>query len=405
MLWGVTALLVAFSAMLLARNAGVDAGENPSTDLTKWFTLGVAMSFATAGALIASQQPRNLIAWFALVMGGLMLAFRDLGIGVAIETCIVTPERGCVVEFAVLADAAWFALVTVGLAGLFFLFPRGELGSGWRRWLLLAIGLTALVGVVTTLFGSDVYSLAGFANPWHIENADWIGTVGDALVFPVIILLAIAVADFVVRTTRARGTERQQYKWLAAAAVAVLVGMVLTISGNYAGIDLGFVLAVAIASIPLAITIAILRYRLYDIDRLVNRTVVYIIVVAALAAFYALVVSASALLLPTASNDLAIAATVLIAAALFNPLRRRVQTSVDRRFYRSRYNTQLIAQGFTDQIRDEVDPNAIVSGWIDVVSETVQPECAGVWIRDDLETEWRPPSYLPGDRREHRGWA
>lgn len=275
---------------------------------------------------------------------------------------------------------------TVGLAGLFLLFPRGELGSGWRRWLLLAIGVAAVVGVVTTLFDSGVYSLAGFANPWHIESAAWIGTVGDALVFSLTILLATAVADFVVRTIRARGTERQQYKWLAAAAVAALIGMVLTFSGHYAGIDLSVVWTVAIALIPIAAMIAITRHHLYDIDRIVSRTVSYALVVGLLAVVYAGLVSLATVVLPT-DSALAVAGATLAVAPLFNPLRIRVQNRVDHRFNRSRYNSQIVFDEFAASLREHTDLDGVTSGLIDVVIQTMQPTAAGVWVKHEQHVE------------------
>ena len=137
---------------------------------------------------------------------------------------------------------------------------------------------------------------------------------------------------------------------------------------------------IAFAALTTAIVFAIFRYQLYDIDIIVNRTVVYGAVVAILAALYTALVSTAALL-PRSDNDLILVASVLIAAAVFNPLRRRIQSFVDTRFYRSHYDVRHITESFAERIRDEVDPVAISVAWIDVVTETLQPDAVGVWIK------------------------
>jgi uncharacterized membrane protein len=137
----------------------------------------------------------------------------------------------------------------------------------------------------------------------------------------------------------------------------------------------------SLISIPVAATLAILRYRLYDIDRIISRTLSYAIVVALLAAVFAGVVTLAGSLLQTES-DLAVAGSTLAVAALFNPLRRRVQTMVDHRFNRSRYDAERVMDGFTGHLRDEVDPERVVRGLVSVVEETMHPSSAGVWVRD-----------------------
>ncbi|MGH8949070.1 MAG: hypothetical protein ACRDXF_09460, partial [Acidimicrobiia bacterium] len=133
--------------------------------------------------------------------------------------------------------------------------------------------------------------------------------------------------------------------------------------------------------VPVSIAVAITRYRLYEIDRLVSRTVSYLLVVGLLAAVFIGAVTAAGSLLQT-DSDLAIAASTLAVAALFNPLRRRVQVWVDRRFNRSRYDASKVMDGFSGSLRDEVDPDRVVEGWVGVVSATMQPASAGVWVRE-----------------------
>ena len=128
---------------------------------------------------------------------------------------------------------------------------------------------------------------------------------------------------------------------------------------------------------------AVLRYRLYEIDRIVSRTVSYALVVGLLAGAFLGVVALMSSLLPEESSDLAVAGSTLVVAALFNPLRRRVQGGVDRRFNRQRYDAQRVMDGFAFSLRDRVDPEEVMTGWVDVVSSTMQPDSIGMWVRDD----------------------
>jgi hypothetical protein len=141
-------------------------------------------------------------------------------------------------------------------------------------------------------------------------------------------------------------------------------------------------ITVSITAIPIAATLAILRYRLYDIDRIISRTVTYAIVIALLALVYALGVTALTSLLDT-DSPLTVAGSTLAAAALFNPLRRRVQRGVDHRFNRTRYDAERVMATFTGSLRDEVDPDRVVQGWVSVVDDTMHPASAGVWVRGD----------------------
>jgi hypothetical protein len=153
--------------------------------------------------------------------------------------------------------------------------------------------------------------------------------------------------------------------------------------GQEIGVDLGWAWSIGVASIPVAVTMAITRHRLYEIDRLISRTVSYTIVVALLAVVFAGVVTLAGSLLQTES-DLAIAASTLAVAALFNPLRRRVQALVDHRFNRSRYDAERVMNRFSESLRDEVDPDRVVGGWVSVAIETMKPVFAGVWVRGKL---------------------
>jgi hypothetical protein len=150
--------------------------------------------------------------------------------------------------------------------------------------------------------------------------------------------------------------------------------------GNEIGVDLGWAWSIGVASIPVAVTMAITRHRLYKIDRLISRTVSYALIIGLLAAVYALGLTGLSTLLD-AESPLVVAASTLAAAALFNPLRRRVQAIVDHRFNRSHYDAEVVVSVFTGSLRDEVDPKRLLGGWIAVVEETMHPVSAGVWVR------------------------
>jgi hypothetical protein len=194
----------------------------------------------------------------------------------------------------------------------------------------------------------------------------------------------LAAVSLIVRYRRQRGVERLQIKWFAFAVVNVIVLMtareILEGSVPIPPVIWDLLFGVSVLALPIAIGASVMRYRLYEIDRIVSRTVSYALVVGLLAAVFFVVVTALTSVLPGGS-DLAVAASTLAVAALFNPLRRRIQLWVDRRFNRSRYDAQKVMNGFASSLRDRVDPDAVVDGWVGVVSETMHPSAAGVWVR------------------------
>jgi hypothetical protein len=189
----------------------------------------------------------------------------------------------------------------------------------------------------------------------------------------------------VARFRQAGLVERQQIKWLLAAtsilAVAYLAGAISDDSSE----AVWWAVSLGVAAIPISILFAVLRYRLYDIDRILSRTVSYVIVIGLLGAVYALGLTALTSVLD-AESPLAVAASTLAVAALFNPLRRRVQAGVDRRFNRSRYDAQQVMDQFSGSLRQDVDPDTVVEGWVGVVSDTMHPTSISVWVRNDFGT-------------------
>jgi hypothetical protein len=192
-----------------------------------------------------------------------------------------------------------------------------------------------------------------------------------------------SVAAFVVRFRTGSFEERHQLKWPlgAVALFGVVYGATAIGSSFTTGGLADLVFGLSLAGLPVAVAIAVLRYRLYEIDRIISRTVSYAAVVAFLALLFFGVVTALSSLLQ-AESDLAIAGSTLAVAALFNPVRRRVQVWVDRRFNRSRYDTQRVMDRFAGSLQDRVDSEGLVEGWVDVVSETMQPASVAVWVRE-----------------------
>jgi hypothetical protein len=206
-----------------------------------------------------------------------------------------------------------------------------------------------------------------------------------AVLLPLFMLLFVAVilciAALVRRFRRSRGVERLQIKWIAYASGLYAVGVFLDSNFVYKPFEIVDVLL--LNTIPVAAGVAVFRYRLYDIDLLINRTLVYALTTAAIgAAFFAGIVMLQSVLRPmTGGSEVAVAVSTLASFALFQPFRRRIQTAVDRRFYRSKYDAERTLDAFSARLRDEVDLDAVRGGLLDAVRDTVQPARASVWLR------------------------
>jgi hypothetical protein len=284
---------------------------------------------------------------------------------------------------------AWGAFPVFGLTFTFtlLLFPTGRLLSpAWRPIAWLA-ALTITVQTVLAAFGPSLmvgYEQRVIPNPIGITGLPdpEQGAVG-ALLISLLLLCAVAgCLSLVIRFRRARGEERQQLKWFAYAAavmvVSVLVGTLLVPAGSNLGAGL------LIALLPVAAGIAILRYRLYDIDRLINRTLVYGLLTALLAGIYASVVLVLGQVFGGLGKDppsWAVAGATLAVAALFQPARRRIQQVVDRRFNRRKYNATKTVEAFSLRLRDEVDLDTLSAELLAVANQTMQPTTASLWLR------------------------
>lgn len=347
-------------------------------------TLGVliaAVTWVVVGAVLTYKVPSNSVGILALVAGSAWVLYL---FGRGYGSASLGADGGYPGAYLFAWVGAWTgALLPIGVSLLILVYPTGRPKGRWR---LLAI--PPLAAVLSTIAGA--VTLWGVPLPILIDDQAVSAVESYVLVdmgFIVGFVSAVPAAlSVVMRFRRAGSVERLQIKWLLAAAclfaAVYLVGVVTDDSNEAAW----WLLSGALAAIPLAIIFAVLRYRLYDIDRILSRTISYVIVLAVLGGVYAAGLSLMTSLLPS-DSPLAVAASTLTAAALFNPLRRRVQHWVDRRFNRSRYDAQRVVDTFAGSLREDLDPDAVVTGWVSVVSETMQPDAVSVWVRNDLGTQ------------------
>jgi len=378
------AALIAFAYLLPA------LGASPGSDrlFESIFTLMI-LTYATVGAVVATRRPENAIGWifsaFALCAALLAAAaeyaeFDPVGPSVSLPA------------YAIAAwIAEWIALPTFGLiVFVLLLFPTGRaLSSRWRggSW-FAAAAFTAAALCAAFKPGRLGETSREADNPLAVG-----GVGGEALEAAAPAAEALAVAALIVGATamvlrfrRSRGDERLQLKWLACAGGLGASGLAVSILGDTAGVSLEplfYASFLALALLPVAAGVAILRYRLYEIDRVINRALVYGALTATLAAGYLACVLVFQLVLSPLTDDLATAASTLAVAALFRPARARIQAAVDRRFYRRRYDAARTLEAFGGRLRDELDLEALGADLRGVVRDTVQPTHVSLWLRGD----------------------
>jgi hypothetical protein len=338
--------------------------------------------FAVVGALITFRRPRNPVGWLCLTVG-LGFALEGALWGAALYGFAHPDLVPMPAILAVVGDAFVMPSLFLMTTLLLLLFPDGSLPSPRWRWVAwLSAGLIA-GGFLSGLFLPETggWGRPRVTNPLAVEVVQYL----DLAFFVLFGCVAASVVAVVRRFRRATGVERLQLRWLATSGVGATVVWLVAIFVVADGVseDAAAVLTVGgFALIPVAVGVAVLRYRLYEIDRLISRTVTYAVVVALLVTVYASGVLLVRNVLPL-QGDLAVAASTLAVAALFNPLRRRVQSRVDRRFNRARYDGQQELGRFVGRLRDEVDLDDIIGDLRAFADSTVQPATASVWVRID----------------------
>jgi hypothetical protein len=410
--WSLGALSVAMFVANVVLYVLAPSAQSPSD----WGTVGTVsdmvvfvsfLAFPLVGALIASKRPHNPIGWILLADSLLWMLLDTFD---SYSAYGVTQPGSVPFPVAIAALNNWLWVPTVGLLGtyLLLLFPDGKLPS--KRWCLLA-WLSGAVIVWTSITGlfapGPLQNLEGVQNPFGLEGAPWIAYAGYA-VLPLLPLCMLASAvSLVMRYRRSGGEVREQIKWIAFAAsfmgvlylgimsagiVTWLVSAPETPSAlgerSLWGALLEDVAVLSFAGIPVAIGFAVLKYRLYDIDLLINRTLVYGSLTAALAlTYFGGVATTQAIFRALTGQEnqpqLAIVVSTLVIAALFNPLRRRIQSFIDRRFYRRKYDARKTLEAFSAKLREETDLDALSDDLVGVVRETMQPVHVSLWLRPD----------------------
>jgi hypothetical protein len=346
---------------------------------------------SSIGAVIVSRRPGNPIGWMLCAVGFLLASSLFSGL-YAFRALVSSPGSLPAGEVA-----AWFSAWVQNPAYLLFLylfllFPDGRpLSHRWRP-LLWIVGIVVATSIlVGAFYPGPISGLEPVRNPLGIEAAREILVFAGVLLFYLFTALLLASAACVyLRFRRGNGTERQQIKWLAYAAVLLgvtaLVGEVLDLLLGNLGGWFPWVIVAAFLGIPLSIGAAMLHYRLYEIDIIINRTLVYGSLTATLVALYfggIVVLQRVFVLLTGQQSTLAVVASTLAIAALFSPLRRRTQGFVDRRFYRRKYDARKTLEAFSAQLRDETDLGALSDDLVGVVRETMQPSHVSLWLHPD----------------------
>jgi len=341
--------------------------------------------YAAVGALVASRRPQNPIGWLFLAIG---VAWEVFSAAAALGNERLRTTGSAAGLVAVLWLPMNFWLLSLGLVPLLLLyFPNGRLLSHrWRAAAALTL-LTAVGGTLTMSSNSGAFATRSpVPDLFGATASDAIYYIWGTVINPTLLMLgALAALSLPTRLRRSRGDERQQLKWFVyAAASTVMLIALFTFTLGALDRSIGNVLfAMALVPLPAATAIAILRYRLFDIDLLIKRTLVYGATTAAIAvSFFLGIVALQPLLRPlTSGTELAVAASTLASFALFQPIRRRVYDAVDRRFDRSRYDATRTIDAFAVRLRDEVDLDALRRELIGVVRDTMQPTHSSVWLR------------------------
>ena len=393
--WAVWVLSIALTALALLLLALIL--PHPNTHIYDyWFNNTTIVITATVGAIVASRRPENPVGWL-LCLNGLITSISHFSSQYAIYALLARPDLLPAGEAFAWIDT-WILPILIALdVFTFLLFPTGRLPSRRWRWLGWLTVAFVFVGAISGAFTSGpVDGLGSIRNPLGIEGF----TSGyKAVLYPMApFLFAASALSVFMRLRRATGVERQQIKWFAYAAVVMAITAFLHIITETVDVPLWFgrtefaVFTVAGTAVPISIGIAILRYRLYDIDVIINRTLVYGSLTGILALVYFGGVTATQAILQALTGQerlpqLAIVVSTVVIAALFNPLRRRIQGFIDRRFYRRKYDATKMLETFSAKLRDETDLEALNDDLVGVVAETMQPAHVGLWLRPESATE------------------
>jgi hypothetical protein len=414
--WSLAGLSLAMFAVGVVLYVLLHTGPVPSNLIAGRTVIDVlnsvpVLAFPVVGALIASRRPENPIGWICLADGFLWMFLSMIdyyGVyGLARPGSVPFP----VVIYAL---AQWLWVPTVGLLAIYLvlLFPEGRLPS--RRWRPLAwfSGVViVLESVAQGLIPGPLPDFGGVRNPFGLEGQPWVEDAANALLVPLLLCILASVVSLILRYRRSGGEVRQQIKWIAFAGsflglvfVGTMVGSLILFYfapetwGGTAQTPpfwltlLFYVMLLSFGGVPVAVAFAVLKYRLYNIDVIINRTLVYGALTATLALIYFGGVATTQTVFRALTGQgrqpqLAIVVSTLVIAALFNPLRKRIQSFIDRRFYRRKYDARKTLEAFSAKLRDETDLEALSNELVGAVRETMQPAHVSLWLRPDTEAK------------------
>jgi hypothetical protein len=382
---GVVSLVFVLAAMPL--EALVPGAASPSGSGvvagTMWALFG--LSFTGVGFVVARRQPGNVVGWLLLATA---IAFEGGSDAPAYAYLDYTIHHGTLVlgHIAVLLSGAYlYGFLAMPLIILFF--PDGQVTRAWRWPLRAYLALSAAVVVGSLVVGVQAWSLrfpvdasGNLVGLGATGGNGWFTPFFEGGFLACIALALAAVVYQARRYRRSRGERRQQLKWLGAGGLACVLLVVISVVGANSSFINNVFLPLGLVSLPLAIGVAMLRYRLYEIDRLISRTLSYALLTGLLVGLFIGFVALTTDTLDL-SGRVGVAASTLVAAALFNPLRIRIQRLVDRRFNRAHYDAEATVAAFTARLRDAVEIDAIRTDLLDAVNRAVQPTHASVWIK------------------------
>ena len=388
LVWVIAAAGIALVGLLVVSYGPQAAGATPVQALAALSLVGSLLAFIVSGALIASRQPRNIVGWLLMIPG---LALPASTLATNWLGAMPAPQQVTPVLWLVLWTLSWsWILLIFPILHLLLTFPDGRLLSRRWRWAVALEATMVAIFLGFTAFVEDLGVLVDDEKVWTVANP--IGflpndmfdaSLGVLWEIGLVVITIASAAAVVLRFRRGTSVERQQLKWPLLAVV--LFGAV------YAGASLdpelvgdgSILFGLSLAGIPISVAIAVLRYRLYAIDHIISRTVSWAAITAILVAVFAggMLGLQAALAGVTQAPTLAVAASTLAAFALFQPLRRRVQHVVDRRFDRARSNAERTALGFGERLRHEVAIDTIAADLRTTVDRAMRPSTQGVWLR------------------------
>lgn len=379
---GLWVLTLGIAVVIVALHAAGWPGAQ-DTDSSGGISLFLALfAFATMGALVAARVPRNAVGWIflAIPLFGAMAGITEL---LAFQGLVYKPGSipGAIV-FAWLYSWTWYPIL--GLLGfVLLLYPTGSVPGPRWRYVPWALGVAVAVMTLGFMFKAGPLDEDKRlpSNPLGVSALTGVFNGSENVAgLSIVALTLVAVVSVIFRFLRSRGDERQQMKWMAYATVLLIAGF---LAQNMLHLGGDVVFAVGITTLPVALGIAMFKYRLYEVDRVINKTLVYGVSTALLAAAYVgLVIASEAVFAPLArGSSVAVALSTLVVAGLFLPVRTRVQRFVDRRFYRRRYDAQRTLEDFSARLREEVDLDTLRFDLERVVDEAMRPAYVSVWVQ------------------------